>query len=63
VKTVPTTLTISPNGRLFATFSPDRRVRVFKFGTGKMLKVIDETIQTYVAEGKNKRFVIVAGFW
>uniref|UniRef100_A0A914V921 peptidylprolyl isomerase n=1 Tax=Plectus sambesii TaxID=2011161 RepID=A0A914V921_9BILA len=55
VKTVPTTLTISPNGRLFATFSPDRRVRVFKFGSGKLLKVIDETIHTYVAEGKNKR--------
>ncbi|KAF2759317.1 hypothetical protein EJ05DRAFT_463937 [Pseudovirgaria hyperparasitica] len=46
-KAVPTSLTISPTGTQFATFSfPDRKVRVFDFATGKLLRTYDESIQT-----------------
>lgn len=46
-KSIPTSLTISPNGMLFALFSfPDRKIRVFKFKSGKLLREYDESMQT-----------------
>jgi len=46
-KSTPTSLTISPSGAQFATFSfPDRKVRVFDFPTGKLYRTYDESIQT-----------------
>lgn len=46
-KSVPTSLTISPSGSQFATFSfPDRKVRVFDFPTGKLYRTYDESLQT-----------------
>jgi len=46
-KSVPTSITISPNGHQFATFSlPDRRVRVFDFRSGKLYRTYDESINT-----------------
>ena len=45
-KSTPTSLTISPNGAKFATFSfPDRKVRVFDFPTGKLYRTYDESLQ------------------
>lgn len=44
-KSVPCSITLSPNGQQFATFSfPDRRVRVFDFATGKLHRTYDESI-------------------
>jgi peptidylprolyl isomerase domain and WD repeat-containing protein 1 len=46
-KCVPASLTISPSGKQFATFSfPDRKVRVFDFATGKLHRTYDESIET-----------------
>jgi peptidylprolyl isomerase domain and WD repeat-containing protein 1 len=45
-KSVPATITISPSGSQFATFSfPDRKVRVFDFVTGKLHRTYDESLQ------------------
>ena len=43
-KTWPFSLEVSPDGSQFATFSRDRRVRVFRFATGKLRCVIDESL-------------------
>lgn len=46
-KSVPTSITISPSGTQFATFSfPDRKVRVFDFPTGKLYRTYDESLAT-----------------
>jgi len=42
---VPTSITVSPTGTRFGTFSlPDRKVRVFDFGSGKLLRTYDESL-------------------
>nr|CAH7724621.1 unnamed protein product [Callosobruchus chinensis] len=46
--TFPTGLAFSPNGKRFATVSTDRKVRVFNFITGKLLKVIGESMSKFV---------------
>ena len=43
-KSIPRALTVSPNGQLFATMGSDKKVRVFKFLTGKLTRVFDESI-------------------
>ncbi|KAK3047193.1 Peptidyl-prolyl cis-trans isomerase cyp15 [Extremus antarcticus] len=46
-KSVPSSITISPTGEHFTTFSfPDRKVRVFHFATGKLYRTYDESITT-----------------
>lgn len=46
-KSKPSSITISPNGSQFATFSfPDRKVRVFDFASGKLYRTYDESIAT-----------------
>jgi peptidylprolyl isomerase domain and WD repeat-containing protein 1 len=46
-KSVPSTLTISPTGHQFATFSfPDRKIRLFDFASGKLHRTYDESIET-----------------
>ncbi|KAL2004731.1 hypothetical protein VTN00DRAFT_3259 [Thermoascus crustaceus] len=46
-KSLPTSITISPSGHQFATFSfPDRQVRVFDFPTGKLYRTYDESLTT-----------------
>jgi peptidylprolyl isomerase domain and WD repeat-containing protein 1 len=46
-KTLPTGLAFSPNGQLMATLSKDRKVRVLRFATGKIVKVFDESLAHY----------------
>ncbi|KAF1953995.1 hypothetical protein CC80DRAFT_449981 [Byssothecium circinans] len=49
-KSVPATLTISPDGKQFATFSfPDRHIRVFHFAMGKLHREYDESIASIEA--------------
>jgi peptidylprolyl isomerase domain and WD repeat-containing protein 1 len=46
-KSTPTSITISPTGSQFATYSlPDRKIRVFDFASGKLYRTYDESIQT-----------------
>lgn len=42
-----TGLAFSPDGKRFATLSTDRKVRVFKFLTGKLIRVFDETLPRF----------------
>ncbi|XP_023222457.1 peptidylprolyl isomerase domain and WD repeat-containing protein 1-like [Centruroides sculpturatus] len=44
-KTYPTGLAFSSKGDLFATVSADRKVRIFRFVTGKLTRVYDESLQ------------------
>jgi peptidylprolyl isomerase domain and WD repeat-containing protein 1 len=45
-KSVPTSLTMSPTGETFATYSyPDRRIRVFDFPSAKLTRTYDEAIE------------------
>ncbi|KAH6934371.1 hypothetical protein HPB50_023740 [Hyalomma asiaticum] len=44
-KSYPTGLCFSPDGLHFATIATDRKVRVFRFLTGKLTLVLDETLQ------------------
>lgn len=46
-KTVVTGLAFAPNGKRFATLSTDRKVRVFTFLTGKLIRVFDEALARY----------------
>jgi peptidylprolyl isomerase domain and WD repeat-containing protein 1 len=46
-KSAPSSISISPSGHQFATFSfPDRQVRVFDFLTGKLYRSYDESLAT-----------------
>ncbi|KAK3945265.1 peptidyl-prolyl cis-trans isomerase cyp15 [Diplogelasinospora grovesii] len=45
-KSVPTSLSISPDGSRFATISfPDRKIRVFDFASAKLYRTYDESLQ------------------
>ncbi|XP_067678099.1 peptidylprolyl isomerase domain and WD repeat-containing protein 1-like [Haliotis asinina] len=46
-KAVPTSIAFSPNGQLMATLATDRKVRIFKFLTGKLYKVLDESLKQF----------------
>jgi peptidylprolyl isomerase domain and WD repeat-containing protein 1 len=44
-RSVPTSLTISPDGSRFVTFSaPDRKIRLFEFASGKLIRTYDESL-------------------
>lgn len=46
-KSTPTSITISPSGSQFVTFSfPDRKVRIFDFPTGKLYRTYEESLVT-----------------
>jgi len=46
-KSLPTSITVSPSGAQFATFSfPDRQVRIFDFPSGKLYRTYDESLAT-----------------
>ncbi|KAF4550295.1 Peptidyl-prolyl cis-trans isomerase-like protein 2 [Elsinoe fawcettii] len=46
-KSSPSSITISPSGEYFATFSfPDRKVRLFEFASGKLYRTYDESLST-----------------
>lgn len=43
-KTYPTSLAFSPDGKKMATIAGDRKVRIFRFLTGKLMRVFDESL-------------------
>ncbi|POS69332.1 peptidyl-prolyl cis-trans isomerase cyp15 [Diaporthe helianthi] len=45
-RSIPTSLTISPSGHQFVTWSmPDRKIRIFEFATAKLYRTYDESLQ------------------
>ncbi|KAF6168375.1 hypothetical protein GIB67_018215 [Kingdonia uniflora] len=44
-KTSVSAIEISPDGKQFAVTSPDRRIRVFWFHTGKLRRIYDESLE------------------
>lgn len=46
-KTLVIALDCSSDGKRFATLSTDRKVRVFNFLSGKLIRVYDETLPRY----------------
>ncbi len=49
-KTTPLSLTFSPDGRLFAVISRDRKVRVFHTLSGKLHRVFDEALDIFTEQ-------------
>jgi peptidylprolyl isomerase domain and WD repeat-containing protein 1 len=47
-KTLVTNLAVSNDGTKFATISTDRKVRIFRFLTGKLIRIYDEALARYV---------------
>ena len=46
-KSVPSTITMSLNGKQFSTMSfPDRKIRIFDFASGKLYRTYDESLAT-----------------
>ncbi|OWF46092.1 peptidylprolyl isomerase domain and WD repeat-containing protein 1-like [Mizuhopecten yessoensis] len=46
-KTIPSDVSFSPDGKLMASIAKDRKVRIFKFLTGKLSKVLDESLKQF----------------
>ncbi|XP_022710991.1 peptidylprolyl isomerase domain and WD repeat-containing protein 1-like [Varroa jacobsoni] len=44
--TVATNIAFAPDGRQFAVTASDRKVRVFNFASGRLVKTLDETLKT-----------------
>lgn len=54
-KTRPVALCFSPDGENFATYGADRKVRLFRFATGKLTRVFDESLQHYADMQQEKK--------
>lgn len=54
-KTYPHDIAFSPDGNTFATICADRKVRVFSFKTGKLLRVLNETLQAMTELQQNEQ--------
>ncbi|XP_044000395.1 peptidylprolyl isomerase domain and WD repeat-containing protein 1 [Gambusia affinis] len=46
-KTYPISLAFSPDGKKMATIASDRKVRIFRFLTGKLMRVFDESLTMF----------------
>lgn len=46
-KAIPISVNFSPDGKRFAALSMDRKIRVFNFFTGKLLRVLDESLPRF----------------
>ena len=44
-KTIPHHIECSPDGKIFASMSSDRKICIFKFLSGKLIRVFDESLQ------------------
>ena len=48
-RAMPLGLAVSPDGRSFALTSTDRKVRLFRFATGKLVRAYSEELSVYEA--------------
>lgn len=55
-KTKASSLDVSPNGQLFSIMGRDRFLRVFRFASGKLIKKIDESFETYEKMQADERY-------
>ncbi|GMT28141.1 hypothetical protein PFISCL1PPCAC_19438, partial [Pristionchus fissidentatus] len=55
VKTLAVCIQVSPKGDSFAVLAEDRRIRLFNYFSGKMSKIIDQTLPKYIENGKTNR--------
>jgi len=46
-KTKATSLNVSPDGSMFSITARDRNIRLFRFRTGKLIKKLDESLQSF----------------
>ncbi|XP_019507969.1 PREDICTED: peptidylprolyl isomerase domain and WD repeat-containing protein 1 [Hipposideros armiger] len=46
-KAYPTSICFSPDGKKIATIASDRKVRIFRFLTGKLMRVFDESLSMF----------------
>ncbi|XP_014703990.2 peptidylprolyl isomerase domain and WD repeat-containing protein 1 [Equus asinus] len=46
-KAYPTNICFSPDGKKIATIGSDRKVRIFRFLTGKLMRVFDESLSMF----------------
>ncbi|ELV09931.1 Peptidylprolyl isomerase domain and WD repeat-containing protein 1 [Tupaia chinensis] len=46
-KAYPTSMCFSPDGKKIATIGSDRKVRIFRFLTGKLMRVFDESLSMF----------------
>ena len=54
-KTMVHDISFSPDGTNFATISADRKIRIFKFRTGQLLRVFDESLEHIASLQKMKQ--------
>ena len=47
-KTYPLSISVSPNGKFIAIYGADRKIRVFRFLSGKLYCVIDESLSHHM---------------
>ena len=47
-KTSALAINFSDNGMMMAIFSRDRKIRLFNMKTGKLMKVYNESLQSYI---------------
>lgn len=46
-KTYPMDISFSPDGKKFATIALDRKIRIFRFLTGKIILILDESLSRF----------------
>ena len=56
-KTYVTSLNFSMDGKQFVTASGDRKIRIFRFLTGKKIKVLDENLKRFIEMQKVSQFL------
>lgn len=56
-KTYPLCLTVSPDGKFLASYSEDKKMRVFRFVLGKLYCVIDESLHHYIGRQQDKQMM------
>ncbi|XP_059175917.1 peptidylprolyl isomerase domain and WD repeat-containing protein 1-like [Physella acuta] len=54
-KCEPLSVTFSPNGQLMAVLATDRKIRIYKVLTGKLWKVLDESIKQFTELQQQKQ--------
>ncbi|CAF0767358.1 unnamed protein product [Brachionus calyciflorus] len=55
VKTIVINITFTKDGRTMAVLSKDRKIRLFNFLTGKIIKTVDESLDQYSALQQNSQ--------